>query len=62
VATSVETAIPAKAAIDQKLARSTSLGGVVVFGLILAAGLFYAASHLISDLRSRSRKGSVIKS
>jgi hypothetical protein len=50
VAATVETAIPAKAALDQKLAKSPGLGGMIIFGLILAAGMFYAATHLISDL------------
>jgi inorganic phosphate transporter, PiT family len=50
VAATVETAIPAKAALDQKLARRPGLGGMIIFGLILAAGMFYAATHLISDL------------
>ena len=50
MAATVETTIPAKAAIDAKLAKNPGLGGMIIFGLILAAGMFYAASHLISDL------------
>ena len=50
MAATVESAIPAKVAIDEKLARSTGPGGIIIFGLILAAGMFYVANHLISDL------------
>ena len=50
MAATVETAIPANGAIDEKLARKPGTGGIIIFGLILAAGLFYVASHLISDL------------
>ena len=49
MAATIERAIPAKA-IDEKLARSPSMGGMIIFGLILAAGLFYLAQHLASDL------------
>ena len=45
----MERAIPAKA-IDEKLVQSPSTGGIILFGLILAAGLFYVAQHLASDL------------
>jgi inorganic phosphate transporter, PiT family len=50
VAATVEGAIRPKGAIDEKLARSPGIGGIVIFGLLFAAGLFYAGSHLISDL------------
>jgi hypothetical protein len=50
VAATVESAIPAKVAINEKLARRTSPGGLIVFSLILDAGMFYVASHLASDL------------
>jgi inorganic phosphate transporter, PiT family len=50
VAATVQSAIPAKVAIDAKLARRPGAGGIIVFGLILAAGLFYVATHLASDL------------
>ena len=49
MAATVETAIPAKAALDQKLARSPGLGGIIIFGLILAVGMFYAASHRLVE-------------
>jgi inorganic phosphate transporter, PiT family len=49
VAATIERTIPAKA-IDEKLARSPGAAGMIVFGLILAAGLFYVATHLASDL------------
>jgi hypothetical protein len=39
VAATVETAIPAKAALDQKLAKSPGLGEIIIFGLILAAAV-----------------------
>ena len=41
---------PQKPRLIEKLAKSPGLGGIIIFGLILAAGMFYAASHLISDL------------
>jgi len=44
------TAIPPKVALDEKLARKPSPAGMIVFGLILAAGMFYVAKHLGSDL------------
>jgi PiT family inorganic phosphate transporter len=50
VAATIERAIPGKLAIDEKLARKPGATGIIVFGLILAAGLFYVASHLASDL------------
>ncbi len=50
MAATVESAIPAKVAIDEKLARRPGPGGIIIFGLILAAGMFYVASHLASDL------------
>jgi inorganic phosphate transporter, PiT family len=50
VAATVEGIHPAKVAIDEKLSRKTGPGGIIVFGLIIAAGLFYVADHLISDL------------
>jgi inorganic phosphate transporter, PiT family len=50
VAATIESSIPVKGGIDQKLSKSPSVGGIIIFGLILAAGMFYAASHLISDL------------
>jgi inorganic phosphate transporter, PiT family len=50
VAATVESVITTKGAIDQKLARRTGPGGIIIFGLILAAGMFYVANHLISDL------------
>jgi hypothetical protein len=49
VAATIERAIPAKA-IDDKLAQSPSMGGIILFRLMLAAGLFYVAQHLASDL------------
>ena len=49
VAATIERAIPAKA-IGDKLARSPSMGGIILFRLMLAAGLFYVAQHLASDL------------
>ncbi len=50
MAATVESAIPVKRPLDEKLARSPGLGGMIIFGLILAAGMFYAGSHLASDL------------
>jgi PiT family inorganic phosphate transporter len=50
VAATVESAIASKAALDEKLARKPSSVGTIIFGLILAAGLFYVARHLTSDL------------
>src|SRR5579862_8995540 len=50
MAATVQSAIPAKLAIDAKLARRPGAGGIIIFGLILAAGLFYVATHLASDL------------
>jgi PiT family inorganic phosphate transporter len=50
VAATVQTAIPPKVAIDAKLARKPGAGGIIIFGLILAAGLFYVATHLSRDL------------
>ena len=50
MAASVDSAIPAGRAIDQKLAQRPALGGMIIFGLILAAGVLYAGSHLLSDL------------
>src|SRR5208283_4568558 len=50
VAATVERSIPANVAIGEKLSRRPGAGGIIIFGLILAAGLFYVASHLISDL------------
>jgi PiT family inorganic phosphate transporter len=50
VAATFESVAPSKVAIDEKLARKPNPGGVIIFGLILAAGLFYVADHLISDL------------
>ncbi len=50
VAATAERILPAKVAIDEKLARKSGPGGIIVFGLILAAGLFYVADPLISDL------------
>ncbi len=50
MAATVEGAIPSNRAIEEKLARSPGVGGIIIFGLILAAGLFYVATHLASDL------------
>jgi inorganic phosphate transporter, PiT family len=50
MAATLETAIPSKGALDEKLARKPSAAGMIVFGLILAAGMFYVARHLSSDL------------
>ena len=50
MAATLETAIPSKVALDEKLARRSSPAGMIVFGLILAAGMFYVARHLSSDL------------
>lgn len=50
MAATFESVAPSKVAIDEKLARRPNPGGVIIFGLILAAGLFYVADHLISDL------------
>ena len=50
MAATLETAIPSKVALDEKLARKPSPAGMIVFGLILAAGMFYVAKHLSSDL------------
>ena len=50
VAATIERALPSTHAINEKLARKPGAGGMILFGLILAAGLFYVASHLISDL------------
>ena len=49
VAATMERAISAKA-IDENLVQIPSTGGIILFGLILAAGLFYVAQHLASDL------------
>jgi hypothetical protein len=40
MAATLETAIPSKVALDEKLARKPSPAGMIVFGLILAAGMF----------------------
>jgi phosphate/sulfate permease len=50
VAATIERTIPSSGAINDKLARKTGTGPIIIFGLILAAGLFYVASHLASDL------------
>ena len=50
MAATIDREIPASGAINEKLARKTGAGGIIIFGLILAAGLFYVATHLISDL------------
>jgi inorganic phosphate transporter, PiT family len=50
VAATIERALPQSGAINEKLARRPGAGGIIIFGLILAAGLFYVATHLISDL------------
>ena len=50
MAATIERAIPASGAVSDKLARKTGAGPIIIFGLILAAGLFYVATHLISDL------------
>src|SRR5215469_16864220 len=50
MAATLETAVPSKVALDEKLARKTSPAGIIVLGLILAAGMFYVARHLSSDL------------
>jgi hypothetical protein len=39
VAATVESVHPAKIAIDEKLARRIGPGGIIIFGLILAAGM-----------------------
>jgi PiT family inorganic phosphate transporter len=50
VAATVEHVITQKAAIDEKLARKPGPGGIILFALILAAGLFYVAHNLAADL------------
>jgi PiT family inorganic phosphate transporter len=50
VAATVEHVITQRAAIDEKLARKPGPGGMILFGLILAGGLFYVARHLADDL------------
>jgi PiT family inorganic phosphate transporter len=50
MAATLETAVPSKVALDEKLARKPGPAGMIVFGLILAAGMFYVARHLSSDL------------
>ncbi|HXW85284.1 MAG TPA: inorganic phosphate transporter [Candidatus Binataceae bacterium] len=50
MAATIDRPIPANVAVNEKLARSPGTGGAIIFGLILAAGLFYVAQHLISDL------------
>ena len=50
MAATIERALPSSGAINEKLARKPGAGGIIIFGLILAAGLFYVATHLISDL------------
>src|SRR5271155_5063207 len=50
VAATVESVHPAKIAIDEKLNRRTGPGGIIIFGLIIAAGMIYVAYHLSSDL------------
>ncbi|MGA6972102.1 MAG: inorganic phosphate transporter [Candidatus Binatus sp.] len=50
MAATIERALPQSGAINEKLARKPGAGGIIIFGLILAAGLFYVATHLISDL------------
>lgn len=50
MAATVDTAIPEKRAVTEKLAQGPSTGGIIIFGLILAAGLLYIAVHLSSDL------------
>ena len=39
-----------KRSIDAKLAAGPDRRGVLIFGLLLAAGVFYTAVHLVSDL------------
>ena len=55
MAATIERAIPSNVAIDEKLARKTGTGPIIIFGLILAAGLFYVANHLVSDLSVEQR-------
>jgi hypothetical protein len=43
VAATVESIHPTKVAIDEKLARKSGAGGIIVFGLILAASIIYVA-------------------
>ncbi|HSZ22534.1 MAG TPA: inorganic phosphate transporter, partial [Candidatus Sulfotelmatobacter sp.] len=50
MAATIERTIPSSGAINDKLSRKTGTGPIIIFGLILAAGLFYVASHLASDL------------
>jgi PiT family inorganic phosphate transporter len=50
VAATVDSAVPSKIGVNEKLARKPGAGGMIIFGLILAAGLFYVATHLASDL------------
>ena len=50
MAATIERSIPVSGAVSDKLARKTGTGPIIIFGLILAAGLFYVATHLISDL------------
>jgi PiT family inorganic phosphate transporter len=50
VAATVERVSSPNAAIDEKLARKPGMFGIVIFLLILAAGLVYVARHLASDL------------
>jgi PiT family inorganic phosphate transporter len=50
VAATVDTVIPEKHAVAEKLAQGPSIGGIIIFGLILAAGLLYISIHLSADL------------
>jgi inorganic phosphate transporter, PiT family len=50
VAATLERELPGNIAVGEKLARRPGTGGTIVFGLILAAGLFYIATNLVSDL------------
>ncbi len=50
MAATVERVSSPNAAIDEKLARKPGMFGIVIFLLILAAGLVYVARHLASDL------------
>src|SRR5262245_20695693 len=41
---------PSKRSIDDKLAAGPGRQGILVFGILLAAGALYTASQLVSDL------------
>jgi PiT family inorganic phosphate transporter len=43
---------PARVTLNEKLSSGPPIAGMIFFGLLLAAGLFYAATHLVRDLES----------